>query len=169
MLGRNLLLALVTVSLWTDIWDLIAQLAGPWILESTITGSITALYYLGYDVVRHNTILSLGHHGAIDILLGCTGLPILRLLLKLIIAESVVLGLKPRSWYVKATLIAVAISIFIGPFRVAILTARLESWEPIVPLLARRSGNWHVLGCCHGSVPGNCGSPASRRACFPKT
>jgi exosortase/archaeosortase family protein len=123
VLGWNLLLAAITVSLWTDIWDVIGQLAGPWILESTIAGSITALYYLGYDVVRHNTILSLGRHtGAIDILLGCTGLPILRLLLKLIVTESVVLGLKARLWYIKAGLIAIAISVFIGPFRVAILT-----------------------------------------------
>jgi exosortase/archaeosortase family protein len=120
-LARNLLLAGITVSLWTDIWDLVASVAGPWILESTIAGSITALYWLGYDVVRQGTVLHLGR-GAIDILLGCTGLPILRLLLKLIVAESAILGLKARNWYVKATVIAIAISVFIGPFRVAILT-----------------------------------------------
>lgn len=120
-LARNLLLAAITVSFWTDIWDLVASIAGSWILESTIVGSITALYWLGYDVLRQGTVLHLGH-GAIDILLGCTGLPILRLLLKLIVAESAVLGLKSRDWYIKATLIATAISIFIGPFRVAILT-----------------------------------------------
>ncbi|MGC2660162.1 MAG: archaeosortase/exosortase family protein [Bryobacteraceae bacterium] len=118
---RNLLLAAVTVCLWTDLWDVVSWLAGDWILESTIVGSITALYYLGYDVLRHGTILHLGH-GAIDILLGCTGLPILRLLAKLIVAESAVLGLKRRSWYFKAALVALAISIFIGPFRVAVLT-----------------------------------------------
>jgi exosortase/archaeosortase family protein len=121
VLARNLLLAAITVSFWTDIWDLVASITGPWILESTIVGSITALYWLGYDVLRQGTVLHLGH-GAIDILLGCTGLPILRLLLKLIVAESAILGLKSRDWYVKAALIAIAISIFIGPFRVAILT-----------------------------------------------
>lgn len=117
----NLLLVLVTVSLWTDLWDAIAWIAGPWILESTIGGSITALYWLGYDVVRQGTVMHLGQ-GAIDILLGCTGLPILRLLLKLIVAESAILGLKTRNWYTKAVLVAIAISVFIGPFRVAILT-----------------------------------------------
>ena len=121
ILARNLVLAAITVSLWTDLWDLVAWIAGSWILESTIVGSITALYYLGYDVVRQGTVLHLGK-GAIDILLGCTGLPILRLLLKLIVVESAVLGLKSRNWYLRATLIAVAISVFIGPFRVAILT-----------------------------------------------
>jgi exosortase/archaeosortase family protein len=121
ILTRNLLLAVITVSVWTDIWDLVASVAGPWILESTIGGSITALYWLGYDVIRQGTVLHLGR-GAIDILLGCTGLPILRLLLKLIVAESAILGMKARNWYVKAILIAIGISIFIGPFRVAILT-----------------------------------------------
>jgi exosortase/archaeosortase family protein len=136
---RNFLLVSLTVSLWTDLWDVIAWLAGPWILESTIGGSITALYWLGYDVVRQGTVLHLGQ-GAIDILLGCTGLPILRLLLKLIVAESAILGLKTRNWYVKAVLVAVAISVFIGPFRVAILT------------LASNRGN-HSFLFWHG-VPG---------------
>ena len=115
----------ITVSLWLSLWDLAGQAAGRLLIESTIAGATQLLYWFGHDVSRSADMLRLntGAIGSVDVLLGCTGLPIFRLLLKIIIVDTAVLGQKKTRWYVEAILTAFAITMAIGPLRVAVLTA----------------------------------------------
>ena len=128
-LFKALLMVAFSVSLWIDVWNFVAWLTGRFLIETTIGGATQLLFWFGDDVSRSADVLRLAGHsaGSIEVLLGCTGLPIFRLLLKIIIVDSVVLGSKRILWYVQAVLASFLIMMLIGPFRVAILTAAAAS------------------------------------------
>lgn len=95
-----------------------------------------ALHYLGFTVLRQGTVIELPN-GTIDILFGCTGIPLLILLLQLAILLITLFSVSPDQ-YIRILVATVIIAFVISSLRIMLLA--------IVVADASSFDYWHDSG-----------------------